>query len=152
MIEGLFETHLNVADLERSVAFYRDVLGLEEAKAADARRVAFFWIGNRGEYMLGLWEKPPEQIQRQHFAFRVSRARMMEATEFLKARNLAARNFLNDGTSNPMVFAWMPAVAIYFSDPDNHSLEFIAMLPDEPQPERGIVAWDEWEAMHGRSL
>jgi catechol 2,3-dioxygenase-like lactoylglutathione lyase family enzyme len=28
-IEGLFEAHISVRDFERSVAFYRDVVGLE---------------------------------------------------------------------------------------------------------------------------
>ena len=41
-----------------------------------------------------------------------------------------------------MVFAWMPAVSIYFDDPDGHLLELIAMLPGEAQPEGGIVAWE----------
>ena len=27
-VDGLWETHLTVSDLERSVAFYRDTLGL----------------------------------------------------------------------------------------------------------------------------
>lgn len=27
-VRGLFETHLTVRDLERSIAFYRDVVGL----------------------------------------------------------------------------------------------------------------------------
>ena len=36
-IEGLFEAHISVRDFERSVAFYRDVVGLELAKRC-------FWI------------------------------------------------------------------------------------------------------------
>ena len=46
-----------------------------------------------------------------------------------------------------MVFGWMPALAIYFDDPDGHSLEFIAMLPDPPRPEVGVVSWDEWQGL-----
>lgn len=42
MIEGLFETHINVKDLALSVAFYRDVLGLEFAYEQPERQVAFF--------------------------------------------------------------------------------------------------------------
>ena len=151
MIDGLFETHLNVTDLEKSVEFYQDVLGLELATLEAERRIAFFWVGKPGAYMLGLWEKPEEQVQRQHFAFRVTREKMKTAVEFLKAKNLEVRNFLEDGTTVPMVFAWMPAVAIYFSDPDGHLLEFIAMLPDEARPELDIVPWDKWETMHARS-
>jgi catechol 2,3-dioxygenase-like lactoylglutathione lyase family enzyme len=29
-VRGLFESHLTVSDLQRSVTFYRDVLGLEQ--------------------------------------------------------------------------------------------------------------------------
>jgi hypothetical protein len=34
----------------------------------------------------------------------------------------------------------MPVVAIYFEDPDQHSLEFIAMLPDSPNPDGQMAA------------
>ena len=30
-VRGLFETHLTVSDLDRSIAFYRDVVGLQPA-------------------------------------------------------------------------------------------------------------------------
>ena len=56
-------------------------------------------------------------------------------------------NFLNDGTGRPMVHSWMSAVSIYFADPDGHELEFIAPLPDQPKPELGVVAWEEWKAI-----
>jgi hypothetical protein len=49
-----------------------------------------------------------------------------------------------------MVFGWMPALAIYFRDPDGHALEFVAMLPDESRPEVNVVSWDEWQRLHGR--
>ncbi len=43
-IRGLFEAHLTVSDLDRSIAFYRDVLGLPLAHRIPARQVAFFWV------------------------------------------------------------------------------------------------------------
>ena len=55
-LSGLFETHLAVASLDASIAFYRDVVGLELACRIDDRRAAFFWIGGRGRSMLGLWK------------------------------------------------------------------------------------------------
>ncbi len=147
MINGLFETHINVANLEHSLAFYRDVLGLELAALDEARRVAFLWMGGRGESMLGLWEKPAGEIQPQHFAFRSTVDDILHhSVVWLAERGLDCHNFLNDGSRRPMVFTWMPAIAIYFADPDGHSLEFIAMLPDEPQPELGVVvAWEDWQ-------
>jgi hypothetical protein len=38
----------------------------------------------------------------------------------------------------------MPAASVYFKDPDGHLLEYIARLPGAPQPERGVVPWNEW--------
>jgi lactoylglutathione lyase len=35
----------------------------------------------------------------------------------------------------------MPAAAVYFRDPDGHQLEYLAMLDEEPRPDRGIVPW-----------
>ncbi|REK12309.1 MAG: VOC family protein [Planctomycetota bacterium] len=145
MITGLFETHINVSNLERSIAFYRDTLGLEVGRIEHERRVAFLWMGRRGEAMLGLWEKPAAEVVPQHFAFRASIDDVHErSVAWLTERGLKARNFLDDGTRRPMVFAWMPAVAIYFDDPDGHELELIAMLPGPPRPELGVVSWDDW--------
>lgn len=46
-----FEVHLTVSNLERSVAFYRDVVGLRLAWIFEDRRVAFLWIGPAAEAM-----------------------------------------------------------------------------------------------------
>ncbi len=145
MITGLFETHIHVADLDRSMRFYGEVLGLQLGRLEEERRVAFYWIGGWGEAMLGVWEKPLDQVSPQHFAFRSTVEDVLHSSvAYLAARGLPCRNFLNDGTQRPMVFGWVPAIAIYFRDPDGHSLEFIATLPGEPRPEAGVVSWEEW--------
>ncbi|MGD9723192.1 MAG: VOC family protein [Pirellulales bacterium] len=150
MITGLFETHINVSDLDRSIAFYRDTLGLELAHREAQRRVAFFWLGRRGEAMLGLWEKPPSEVVPQHFAFRATVDDIRRrSVAWLKERQVACRNFLDDGTERPMVFGWMPAISIYFDDPDGHLLELIAMLDDAPRPELGVVSWEDWRKQAG---
>jgi hypothetical protein len=41
----------------------------------------------------------------------------------------------------------MPAVSVYFLDPDGHLLEYIAMLPDEPRPDAGVMTWNAWRAV-----
>jgi len=43
-----------------------------------------------------------------------------------------------------MVFAWMPAIAIYFDDPDGNSLEFISMLEGQGLPELGVINYVDW--------
>lgn len=63
---------------------------------------------------------------------------------WLEQRNLNPYNFLKDLIRQPMVFAWMPALTIYFDDPDGNVLEFIAILPGKASPELGIVTYEEW--------
>jgi hypothetical protein len=55
-VYDLFESHLNVTDLHRSMSFFGQTLGFELADVFWERRVAFYWIGGRGNSMLGLWE------------------------------------------------------------------------------------------------
>ena len=69
MIHGIYETHINVRNLERSMAFYENVLGLKLGRVEEDRRVAFYFIGGWNHAMLGVWEKPEDQVLRQHFAF-----------------------------------------------------------------------------------
>src|ERR1019366_4495375 len=73
-VRGLFETHLTVADLPRSVAFYRDIVGLPVALEAPERGAAFHWIGQPGQAMLGLWSIGSAPMRMQlHIAFGMSR-------------------------------------------------------------------------------
>jgi catechol-2,3-dioxygenase len=150
MIKGLYETHINVESLERSIDFYKNVLELEHCYTEEKRRIAFFWIGKPKEYMLGLWEKPKIEsdsyrFEKRHFAFRCNTEEVLhKSVDWLKKRNLQPYNFLKDQTEIPMVFAWMPAIAIYFDDPDGNVLEFIAILEGKARPELGVISYEEW--------
>ena len=145
MIKGLYETHLEVTNLEQAVHFYKNVLELEFALLEEKRRIAFFWIGKPKEYMLGLWEKSKEELSTRHFAFRCDVEDVLhKSIGWLKERNLKPYNFLKDETEKPMVFAWMPAIAIYFNDPDGNVLEFIAVLEGKARPELGVITYEEW--------
>ena len=145
MIKGLYETHIFVENLENSINFYKNILGLKQCYFEEERRTAFFWIGKPKEAMLGLWEKPKEEIDKRHFAFRCEKDFILNnASEFLKNNGLKPYNFLKDNTEKPMVFAWMPAIAIYFNDPDGHYLEFISILEGEAKPEMGVISYEEW--------
>jgi len=46
-----------------------------------------------------------------------------------------------------MVFAWIPAISIYFNDPDGHSLEFIGVLDGKSKPENGIISYKKWKEL-----
>jgi lactoylglutathione lyase len=148
-VHSLFEVHLTVSDLERSIAFYRDAVGLRLAHLESARQVAFFWIGDAGNAMLGLWRAgPAPQSVTSHTAFRVGLADVLAAPGNLRSAGIAPLDFDGRPTEHPIVFGWMPAASVFFRDPDNHLLEYIAMLPQEPRPEFGIVPWRMWEHLH----
>lgn len=153
MIKGLYETHLYVANLERSIDFYKNVLALEFCHYEETRRIAFFWIGKPKEFMLGLWEKPKNEINIRHFAFRCDAEDILnKSVAYLKERNLKPYNFLKNDTERPMVFAWMPSIAIYFNDPDGNVLEFIAVLDGKPRPELGVISFEEWKQIENTNL
>jgi len=61
-MKGIFETHLHVADLERSMRFYEDILKLEVGATDEKRRSRLYWVSGRGNCMFGIWEKKGEII------------------------------------------------------------------------------------------
>ena len=147
-VSGLFETHVNVRNLEASVKFYRDTLGLELAYLLEERRVAFFWLGGRGHAMLGVWETGSSPLfMRLHLAFACSREQVLAAPAILKAAGIVPRGFNGEPTDEPIVYGWMPAVALFFHDPDGHNLEYLAMLLDKPRPEVGVLSYSAWQAL-----
>jgi lactoylglutathione lyase len=95
--------------------------------------------------MLGLWSlgSAPMGLVL-HVAFRASLDDVLEACDRLRSRGVMPLSFFETETTEPSVLGWMPAAAVYFRDPDGHLLEYLAMLDDEPRPDRGIVAWSRW--------
>jgi lactoylglutathione lyase len=147
-IRDLFEAHLSVTDLQRSMSFFGDTLGLELAQVFPETKVAFYWIGDRGAAMLGLWEagSGPQRMSL-HLAFSVDLNSLLQAPDRLRAAKIIPLDFWQKPTDEPFVFAWMPAASLFFHDPDGNLLEFLSMLPDPPQSELGIVGWSSWKSI-----
>ncbi len=149
-VSGLFEAHLTVADLGRSVAFYRDIVGLPVAYEIPERGAAFLWCGDPGTSMLGLWSlgSMPMGLAL-HVAFRTALADVLDAPQRLRAAGIVPLSFFGEETAEPSVIGWIPAAAVYFRDPDGHQLEYLAILDAEPRPAAGIVPWSVWDTGAG---
>jgi catechol 2,3-dioxygenase-like lactoylglutathione lyase family enzyme len=117
-VEGLDHVALTVRDVPRSVAWYRDVLGLE-------RRYEAVWgdfpaVVGAGTTALALFPAPVpapappgrEGLSVRHIAFRVDRETFDRARGELEARGLA-----------PTFQDHAAAHSLYFADPDGHQLE-----------------------------
>ena len=143
---NLFEAHLAVADLDASIAFYRDRLGLELAYTTAGHDAAFFWVGSRGRAMLGVWAagSAPQKITT-HVAFAATLDEVLTAPETLRSAGITPLDFDGQATDAAVVLGWMPAASVYLRDPDGHLLEYVAMLPDAPHPEWGVMSWGAWQ-------
>lgn len=62
MIRGLKQVALYAPDLETSVAFYRDVLGLEHQATFDPPGLAFFQLGDGTRLLLDRAEATPRSL------------------------------------------------------------------------------------------
>lgn len=120
-LQGISEVILVVADVERSVAFYRDVVGLLEDNLEN-KKFAWFWAGPPGKSQrIGITAGPlsfgATHIKGPlHFAFGTERSRIPELKAALEAQGLEVEG--------PVEFKFWNALSIYFSDPDGNRVEF----------------------------
>src|SRR5512132_1030883 len=123
--------HLKVADLERSLAFYRDVLGFELTQRL-GRQAAFLSAGGYHHHIgLNTWESaggspPPEGTTGlYHLAILYpSRADLADAL-----RRLAEHKVPLDGASDHGV-----SEALYLHDPDFNGIELYWDKPESQWP------------------
>ncbi len=104
MIKGLYEAHLPVCNLERSIPFYES-LGLKLYKKY--KKIAFFWIVEN-ESWLGLWEddeyKIPYHPASRHIAFRIEMDDLEQAIEWLNQKELWQKKALTWNQLNRLFF------------------------------------------------
>ena len=125
--------HLKVADIDRALAFYCDVLGFElQARIGD--QAAFISAGGYHHHIgLNTWESkggsPPPRgtTGLYHFAIRYpTRKALAEALA-----RLAERGIQLDGASDHGV-----SEALYLHDPDGNGIELCWDRPKEQWPRR----------------
>jgi catechol 2,3-dioxygenase-like lactoylglutathione lyase family enzyme len=126
-LEALDHVGLNVADVDRSITWYRDVLGLERAHQdawgdfpavmeANGTGVALF--PREG----GATDQPPgrDEDDMSHVGFRTTRAGLDAAKAEVVERGIA----FHEGDYGE---AW----SIYFDDPDGHQIEITTYEPPD---------------------
>jgi catechol 2,3-dioxygenase-like lactoylglutathione lyase family enzyme len=119
-LERLDHVALTVADVNRSIEWYRDVLGLEHVHEEEwGRNPAFLTSGSTGLALFAAEssDPPPPQghpggLAMWHVAFGADRRNFDAAREELDARDI--RYSLSDHGI---------AHSIYFHDPDGHLIE-----------------------------
>ncbi|MEC3914726.1 VOC family protein [Nocardia sp. CDC160] len=126
---------LNVTDLDRSVAFYRQALGFEQLGAGGegARRFAF--LGRDGKLQVTLWQQSDGEFSAKtpglhHLSFQVdSIDQVREVESVLKELNVS---FAHDGVVAHREGG--SSGGIFFIDPDGIRLEVYAPSGAEHAP------------------
>jgi catechol 2,3-dioxygenase len=129
---GVGEVVVRVADLQRSIAFYRDVLGFPLIRVIQ-EAIAFMRVADGVEghtQIIGLFRNEwhsnregktwdgaePSRSTLHHFAIEISLERYDEILTFLTERGLKP---------NTQIHPWIGWRSIYVSDPDDHTIEFV---------------------------
>ena len=123
--------HLKVADLERSLAFYRDVLGFEITQCFGAQ-AAFLSAGGYHHHLgLNTWESaggqppPPGTTGLYHVAILYpTRAELAAAVRRVQKAGIPLEGATDHGVSE----------AIYLHDPDHNGVELYWDRPQEQWP------------------
>lgn len=144
-VTGLYEMHIPVSDLKRSVALYSQIPGLEIAQEFPDRNMTLFWTGGKTSGMFGLLEIANEAIRaRMHFSFAMPLKGVLGCIEMLSKMERRALGYHGEDIEEPVVIGWMPAVSVFMRDPDNHLVEFISILDEDPDPSFGVQPYSAW--------
>jgi catechol-2,3-dioxygenase len=115
---------LSVTDLDRSIAFYREVLALEIIQVSPDAGPRYAFLGAGGRLFLTLWQQSsegfaPRQAGLHHLAFQLPTLEAVQATEArLRARGVVPRY---DGVVPHREGG--DSAALFFADPDGIRLE-----------------------------
>ena len=149
MIEGIYEAHLPVKNVNVSLDFYKK-LGLELAWRDE--ETAFLWI-EKGKSWLGLWEGTEYQIpyhpSLRHIAFRASYETVKESLKWLESIQVKVVPFGGRETIEPFIRPHQANASVYFEDPDGNSLEMMCFVevPSDLKHITAKLSFEEWEKL-----
>ena len=149
---GFYEVHLPVTDLDRAIDFYIEKLGFEMGFGGRHGASALLVCGaGDSRWMLGLFQVNTVEHRHpaeSHISFRVAEEDVDQMVPYLRERDIDPVHPptapVQGPMSEPIVHGWMPAAAVFFTDPDGHLLELIADLPDAPRPDVQYEPLSEW--------
>ena len=130
---GIGHVHLKVADLDRALAFYRDVLGFEVTQRYGSQ-AAFLSAGGYHHHIgLNTWESsggsppPPGTTGLYHVAILYpSRVELADALQRLIKAGIPLEGASDHGVSE----------ALYLRDPDGNGIELYRDRPKEQWPRK----------------
>ena len=95
--------------------------------------------------MLGLWSMGsiPNGLKL-HIAFKVNVNDLFDVPKRLRSKGISPLDFFGQETDEPTVICWMPAASVFFRDPDDRLIEYLAILDEEPRPHLGVIPWSDW--------
>ncbi|MFU1681866.1 VOC family protein [Phaeobacter piscinae] len=82
-------------------------------------------------------------------AFRTTVSALDGICDRLSDAGITPLDFHGSPTTEPVVLGWMPALSVYFKDPDGHSIEFLAPMTDDPDMDFGVASYSDWQARSG---
>ncbi len=133
-LRGLHHVTAIASDAERTIAFYRDVLGLgivHDGPGDDDPRARHVWFALPDGGLLSFMEYPqlPEKVigpgSTHHFALVVETPEELAAwAEYLRSRGLETSELLDRGTFR----------SLYLRDPDGHVVELATRGQGTPAP------------------
>jgi glyoxylase I family protein len=133
-LRGLHHVTAICRDLDRTTAFYRDLLGLalaREARNDDDPDARHFWFGDGPGRLVSFLEYPEMAAGQvgvgstHHFAFCVDTPEEQEAwRDYLRDRGVACSDVFDRGGFR----------SIYLRDPDGHIVEIATGGPGLPGP------------------
>jgi len=123
--------HLKVSDLERSIQFYQDALGMTLTQRFGSQAAFMSWGGYHHHLGLNTWQSkggsPPARGTTGLFHFAVlfsDRANWLSAVERVTELGIAIEGAADHGVSE----------AFYFRDPDGNGIELYWDRPMEEWP------------------